>query len=114
MLRASQIQKLTAKLSPQQIQYIKLLQLPTIALEQRIKSELESNPVLEEGIDEEEEDEVTTEAEASAEEKSPEEKLEEKDREEDYDWDELINSADDLYGYKAQVDRSSEEEARWP
>ena len=112
MLRASQIQKLTAKLSPQQIQYIKLLQLPTIALEQRIKSELESNPVLEEGIDEEEEDEVTTEAEASAEEKSPEEKLEEKDREEDYDWDELINSADDLYGYKAQVDRSSEEEDR--
>lgn len=36
------------KLSPQQLQYIKLLQLPTLALEQRIKEELELNPVLEE------------------------------------------------------------------
>ncbi len=36
------------RLSPQQIQYIKLLQLPTIALEQRIKEEIELNPVLEE------------------------------------------------------------------
>lgn len=36
------------KLSPQQLQYIKLLQLPTIALEQRIKEEMEVNPVLEE------------------------------------------------------------------
>lgn len=36
------------KLSPQQLQFIKLLQLPTIALEQRIKEELELNPILEE------------------------------------------------------------------
>lgn len=36
------------KLSPQQLQYIKLLQLPTIALEQRIKEEIEMNPILEE------------------------------------------------------------------
>ena len=36
------------KLSPQQIQYQKLLQLNTMALEQRIKNELEINPVLEE------------------------------------------------------------------
>ena len=36
------------KLSPQQIQYQKLLQLNTLALEQRIKTELEMNPVLEE------------------------------------------------------------------
>lgn len=35
------------KLSPQQLQFIKLLQLPTIALEQRIKEELELNPILE-------------------------------------------------------------------
>ena len=39
------------RLSPQQIQYIKLLQLPTLALEQRIKQELEANPLLEEGED---------------------------------------------------------------
>ncbi len=37
------------KLSPQQIQYQKLLQLNTLSLEQRIKAELEVNPVLEEG-----------------------------------------------------------------
>lgn len=36
------------KLSPQQLQYIKLLQLPTIALEQKIKEEMEMNPILEE------------------------------------------------------------------
>ncbi len=43
-----QKQSLQQKLSPQQLQYIKLLQLPTIALEQRIKEEMEVNPVLEE------------------------------------------------------------------
>jgi RNA polymerase sigma-54 factor len=37
------------KLSPQQIQLMKLLQIPTATLEQRIKEELESNPALEEG-----------------------------------------------------------------
>ncbi len=42
-----QIQKMLQKLSPQQIQMIKLLELPTISLEQRIKQEIEENPVLE-------------------------------------------------------------------
>ncbi len=40
-------QKLLQKLSPQQIQMIKLLELPAMQLEQRIKKELEENPVLE-------------------------------------------------------------------
>lgn len=40
-------QRLLQKLSPQQIQMIKLLELPAIQLEQRIKKELEENPVLE-------------------------------------------------------------------
>jgi RNA polymerase sigma-54 factor len=44
----SQKQTQQQRLSPQQIQYIKLLQLPTIALEQRVKEEMEVNPVLEE------------------------------------------------------------------
>ncbi len=44
---------LQQKLSPQQIQYQKLLQLNTLALEQRIKTELELNPILEETLDEE-------------------------------------------------------------
>jgi len=49
MLRQSLSQKMTQKLSPQQIQLMKLLQITTLALEQRIKEELESNPALEEG-----------------------------------------------------------------
>ncbi len=44
-------QKQLQRLSPQQIQLMKLLQVPTIALEQRIKEELEANPALEEGED---------------------------------------------------------------
>src|SRR4051812_13639764 len=55
MLRQSQQQRLLQKLSPQQIQLMKMLQLPTMALEQRIKEELEANPALEEGEDQEEE-----------------------------------------------------------
>ena len=41
--------KLSQKLSPQQIQLMKLIQLPTQAFEQRIKQELEENPALEGG-----------------------------------------------------------------
>ena len=41
-------QKMLQKLSPQQIQLMKLLQVPTSLLEQRIKEELEINPALEE------------------------------------------------------------------
>jgi RNA polymerase sigma-54 factor len=53
MLKQRLQQKLLQKLSPQQIQMIKLLEIPAMQLEQRIKKELEENPVLEEGADEE-------------------------------------------------------------
>ena len=52
MLKQKLSQKLLQKLSPQQIQMIKLLEIPTLQLEQRIKKELEENPVLEEGAEE--------------------------------------------------------------
>lgn len=45
-------QKLEQRLSPQQIQLMKLLQVPTMELEQRIKQEIEENPALEEGGEE--------------------------------------------------------------
>ncbi len=51
MLRQTQQQKLTQKLSPQQIQLMKLLQVPTANLEERIKDELEGNPALDVGSD---------------------------------------------------------------
>jgi len=44
--------KLSQKLSPQQIQLMKLIQLPTQAFEQRLKQELEENPALDTGKDE--------------------------------------------------------------
>src|SRR6056297_171988 len=62
MLKQSLDQKLLQKLSPQQIQMIKLLEIPTLQLEQRIKNELEENPVLEEG-DQNEDIESTSEEE---------------------------------------------------
>ena len=49
-------QKLLQKLSPQQIQMIKLLEVPAMMLEQRIKKELEENPALEEGPDDDVQD----------------------------------------------------------
>ncbi|MEE9439888.1 MAG: RNA polymerase factor sigma-54 [Saprospiraceae bacterium] len=49
MLRQSLSQKMMQKLSPQQIQLMKLLQIPTATLDQRIKEELEANPALDEG-----------------------------------------------------------------
>ena len=56
MLEQKLQQKLLQRLSPQQIQLIKMLEIPMIELEQRIKKELEENPALEEG--QEESDEV--------------------------------------------------------
>ena len=48
-LRQGLAQRQTQRLSPQQIQVVRLLELPTVQLEQRIKRELEENPTLEEG-----------------------------------------------------------------
>ena len=49
MLKQSLNFKLLQKLSPQQIQLMKMIQLPTQAFEQRLKQELEENPALESG-----------------------------------------------------------------
>jgi RNA polymerase sigma-54 factor len=56
MLKQRLEHKLLQKLSPQQIQLMKLIQIPTMELDQRIKQELEENPVLEEGVDEDQEE----------------------------------------------------------
>ena len=57
MLNQKLQQKLLQKLSPQQIQLMKLLQIPAVAIEQRIKQEIEENPALEETADSENEKE---------------------------------------------------------
>ena len=55
-LRQTLSLKLEQRLSPQQIQLIKLLQVPTMELDARIKQELEENPALDEGAEERDED----------------------------------------------------------
>ena len=50
--------KLSQKLSPQQIQLMKLIQLPTLAFEERLKQEIEENPALEQGKESVETDEL--------------------------------------------------------
>ena len=57
-LKHSQQLKLSQKLLPQQILLMKLLQLPTLALEDRIKEELEANPALEEDLNDKPEEEI--------------------------------------------------------
>jgi RNA polymerase sigma-54 factor len=98
------------KLSPQQVQYLKMLQLPTLALEQKIKAELEINPLLEEGF--EEEIEAAQEAEEQA--KGDEEAAKEsKETEEDqYSIEDYMN--DDLSGYKAKQSFDDEEKDDMP
>ncbi|MGY5351777.1 RNA polymerase factor sigma-54 [Wenyingzhuangia sp. IMCC45533] len=54
MLKQSLNLKLSQKLSPQQIQLMKMIQLPTQAFEQRLKQEIEENPALESGKEKEE------------------------------------------------------------
>ena len=74
---------------------------------------MESNPLLEEGSEEEEEIKETEQAESQESETNAEEPKEEiSNSEDDYDWEEFINSSEDLYGYKARVDHSDAEEDR--
>lgn len=90
----SQRQSLQQKLSPQQIQYIKLLQLPTLALEQRIKEEMELNPVLDEPEDEQQEEEVNEyEKLSDSDDQDKEEETDPVDQNEEIDWESFL--ADD-------------------
>ena len=90
--------KLEQRLSPQQIQLMKLLEVPTMELEMRIKHEIEENPALEEGeekdeseLDEDEElnDDVET------------------DEEDEFD---ISDYLDDDADYKTQVNNTSKDE----
>jgi RNA polymerase sigma-54 factor len=104
MINLSQQLRLGLRLTPQQVQYLKLLQLPTLSLEQRIKLELELNPMLELN---EELDDVVPEQDDRTEE--IEEKAEESKNEDDYTIEDYIN--DDLAGFKSpEAYKSSDED----
>ncbi|MBI5858167.1 MAG: RNA polymerase factor sigma-54 [Sphingobacteriales bacterium] len=105
-------QKLLQKLSPQQIQLMKLLQVPTANLETRIKEELEENPALE--LDEEKHDEGADELKDEFSENG-EEDFEEADGSEDeydnIDVSEYVREGDDEVGdYKLRDDNYPEED----
>ena len=109
MLNISLQHKMMMKLSPQQVQYLKMLQLPTLALEQKIKAELEMNPLLEEGF--EEEQEAAQEPEVV--EEAPDGTKEESTADEDsYSIDDFMN--DELTGHKVREPYDNEEKEELP
>ncbi len=105
-------QKLLQKLSPQQIQLMKLLQVPTANLETRIKEELEENPALE--LDEVKHDEATEEIKDEFSENGEEEIDEMDGSAEEYeniDVSEYIQDGDDeVADYKLRDDNYPEED----
>src|SRR6478752_7252108 len=104
-------QSLQQKLSPQQIQFIKLLQVPTAELENRIEEELEINPALEEGEDQERTEESAEEQERTEEVVAEEEFQETSGGEEELDIKDYLQD-DDYSGYKMQGDGDSDEDNR--
>ncbi|MCD6355520.1 MAG: RNA polymerase factor sigma-54 [Prolixibacteraceae bacterium] len=94
-------QKLLQKLSPQQIQVIKLLEIPTVQLEQRIKKELEENPVLELESD----SPITDEENEAAELKS-----ESDTDDEEFSFDDYLNEEEEVPSYRLNTNNYSKDD----
>jgi len=127
MIQLSQSMRLELKLSPQQILLSTLLQLPILSLEQKIQTELELNPVLEEGVEDELEQLAETESSEPIDTAAEEEQEERKEPErtdlqknkadldikelsaaqEDTDWENLINDED---SFEIRLPRDKNEE----
>ncbi|MBL7817411.1 MAG: RNA polymerase factor sigma-54 [Saprospiraceae bacterium] len=124
MLGQNQSITISTTLSPQQIQLMKLLQLPSTALEQRIQEEIEANPVLETGDDFEDlygSDEPVSDSETEKDDISDEtaEDFREEEelplREEDYELDEYLErfAEDDPSEYRMKGEsRNADEEEK--
>jgi RNA polymerase sigma-54 factor len=115
MLNQRLQQKLLQKLSPQQILLMKLLQIPSIALEQRIKQEIEENPALEETNEEEVLDaDLDYDEPVDAEEydQEKEEEAETKDKDDEFDLDDYIADDDDIPAYKLSANNYSSDDER--
>jgi RNA polymerase sigma-54 factor len=97
-LKQQLAQRLEQRLSPQQIQLMKLLQVPTMELDQRIKQEIEENPALEEGEDKEEDDFDNTDDEFD----------DDSDNDDDFDLSDYLD--DDSSDYKIQANNSSKDD----
>ena len=99
MLKQQLQQKLQQKLSPAQIQVIKMLEVPTLELEERIRQELEENPALEEGL---EPDNDTQEIDDDL-------KIDDGGNNEDIDLDEYM-ADDDIPDYKLKANNTSKDD----
>ena len=102
MLKQSLQQRLLQKLSPQQIQLMKMLQLPTLELEQRIKEEMEENPALDEGEEIEEEKIISHEDHISHEQR------------EDFNFQDYVNDETPYYKTQANNFSKNQEEKQTP
>ena len=105
MLKQGLSYKLLQKLSPQQIQLMKLIQLPTQAFEERLKQEIEENPALDIGKEKSEDidDDLSNEFDDDDDDRS------EKDEVEDINIDEYL-SDDEIPDYKTQANNYSEDD----
>ena len=111
MLNQRLQQKLLQKLSPQQILLMKLLQIPTVGLEQRIKQEIEENPALDEDGPEADDpdDDLDNEDEEYDSDALDEEKI---DKEEEFDFDDYLED-EDFPDYRTRVNnRSADDDYR--
>jgi RNA polymerase sigma-54 factor len=106
MLKQKLQQKLLQKLSPQQIQTIKLLEIPAMELEQRIKKELEENPLLEEGEEEEDIDEKQIES------QDDETDSESEKNDDEFSLEDYINEDEYIPSYKLNASNSSPDDKK--
>jgi RNA polymerase sigma-54 factor len=113
MLNQRLQQKLLQKLSPQQIQMIKLLEVPVMELEQRIKKELEENPLLEEGDTEETDiiDETDDTSDENESEQDNEDELPVKNEDDEFSLDDYIED-EDIPTYKLEANNYSKDEKK--
>ena len=110
MLNQRLQQKLLQKLSPQQILLMKLLQIPTVGLEQRIKQEIEDNPALEIDAMDGSEEENFGEEDALDNQKDTE--LDDyKSKDDEFDINDYVNE-DDIPSYKLKSNNYSSDEDR--
>ncbi len=100
MLKQGLQQKLQQKLSPSQIQVIKILEIPTLEMEERIRQEVEENPALEVDFDKDEQslDNETTDEDSQY------------NSEEEFDFQDYLNDEDDIPDYKLIANNKSKDE----
>jgi RNA polymerase sigma-54 factor len=111
MLKQSLQQKMLQKLSPQQIQLMKLLQVPTIMLEQRIKEELEINPALEEGPDDYDENNTSDTDDIPSNNDDFENERNQDNSRDDFDFD-LYFADDEVPSYKLNANNTSPDDEK--